>query len=58
MKTTLVKLPGKKSGYCCKIYVNRVHVATVADPENGSREAAQKAATRWNKYYRRKLNIK
>lgn len=57
MKTTLVKLPGKNSGFCCKIFIRGMHVATVADPESGTRDAAQKAATTWNKTYRRKLRF-
>ena len=57
MKTSLVRLAGK-SGYCCKIYVRGMHVATVADPERTTREGAQNAATTWNKTWRRKMNIK
>jgi hypothetical protein len=49
MKTQILKLPGKKSGYAAKIFLRGVHVATVADPDSntGSRDAAAVAANKW-----------
>lgn len=47
-----VKLAGRKSGYACKIYVNGSHVATVADPDHSSREAALAAASRWEREWK------
>ena len=47
IKPEPVKLAGRKSGYACKIYIKGAHVATVADPENSSREGAIAAALRW-----------
>jgi len=55
MKTSVVKLPGKNSGYCCKIYINGRHVATVADPERTTREGANEAARHWGRKYRKLL---
>jgi len=57
VKTSIVKLPGKNSGYACKIFIRGRWVATVSDPEKTTREAAQAAATSWNKKYRRKLRV-
>lgn len=58
MKTLAVKLPGRKSGYACKIFINGSHVATVADPSSSSREAALAAASYWERKYKKILLTK
>lgn len=47
MKPKPVKLPGRKAGYACRIFVGGSHVATVADPERSTREAALAVALAW-----------
>lgn len=51
MKFEPVKLPGRKSGYACKVWVRGRHVATVADPDRSSRESALEVAEAWKKNY-------
>lgn len=50
-----VRLPGKAAGWAAKVYVNRRHVATVADPADNSAEAAMWAARMWMIMYREDL---
>jgi hypothetical protein len=57
MKTAIVKLPGKKSGYACKIFLRGRHVATVANPKRKCQEGAREAAYMWNKNWRKKLGF-
>jgi len=45
-----VKLPGRKSGWACKIFHRRTHVATTSKPEGcPSRESAIDAAYAWER---------
>jgi hypothetical protein len=55
MKFEPVKLPGRKSGYACKIWHRGRHVATVADPDRESREGALAAAYAWERDWASKL---
>ena len=51
----LVPLPGKKSGWACRIIVGRTHKATVADPENLTKDGALWAAKMWIIMYKPSL---
>lgn len=57
MKTATVKLPGKKSGYACKIFLKGRHVATVAHPMRSCQDGAREAAYSWDKNWREKLGF-
>jgi hypothetical protein len=46
-----VRLPGK-AGWACKIIVDGKHVATVADPDDDSRDAALWEARMWAIMYK------
>ena len=57
MKTAIVKLPGKKAGYACRIFLKGRHVATVAHPTRPGIDGAREAAFAWDQNWREKLGF-
>ena len=57
MKTAIVKLPGKKAGYACRIFLKGRHVATVAHPTRPGTDGAREAAYAWDQNWREKLGF-
>lgn len=57
MKTAIVKLPGKKSGYACKIFLKGRHVATVMSLTRKCQDGAREAAYAWDQNWREKLGF-
>jgi len=55
MKTAIVKLKGRKSGFACKIFLRRQHVATVANPDRMNEAGARQAAFEWERDWKDKL---
>lgn len=52
MKTAIVKLKGRKSGFACKIFIRGEHVATVANPDRMNEAGAREAAFAWDRDWR------
>ena len=57
MKTAIVRLPGKKAGYACRIFVKGRHVATVAHPTRSCVEGAREAAYMWGVNWQKVLGF-